>query len=216
MNDEYINFYSHNLKLEGYICLLPKRPVMVICHPHPQYGGTMENSVVLALRNAAWNLGIGTLRFNFRGTGNSEGEHTDGIHEIDDAISAVGYVRAQGVDIEHIYIGGYSFGAGIALKTACIDERIKKVIAVASPSHYDYEYLKSCKTPKLFILAEHDDVAHPKKISTILEQVPQKEIKIVNGTDHFFGGRLDQVEKYTKEFLSTTTTTTMYKNTCGK
>lgn len=213
MNDEYITFSCHDIKLEGYLCVLEKRPAIVICHPHPLHGGTMNNSVVLALRNAAWKLGIGTLRFNFRGTGRSEGTHTDGVREIDDTVSAIGYLRAQGVDTDNIYIAGYSFGAGIALKVACLDERIKKAIAVASPAQYDYDYLRGCRAPKLFILGEYDDVAPPKKMQSILKDITNKEIKIVRGADHFFSGELDTIRDYTEDFLGPVT---LYKNGCGR
>lgn len=213
MNDVYVTLKSHALVLEGYMCSLDKRPAMVICHPHPLNGGSMDSSVVLALRDAAWALGIGTLRFNFRGTGRSEGEHSDGVHEIDDAISAVGFLRSQNVDIDSIYIAGYSFGAGIALKTACLDERIKKVVAVASPAHYEYDYLASCKTPKLFILGEFDEVAPPKRMKTIIDSIPGSETRIIKGADHFFYDELDQVKKCTEEFLAPPT---MYKESCGK
>src|SRR6185295_8845408 len=88
----------------------------VVCHPHPQYGGTMDNNVVVAVTDALRAAGLATLRFNFRGVGSSEGRHGGGAAEVGDAHAALAHLRAAG--IEDVALVGYSFGAAVAARAA--------------------------------------------------------------------------------------------------
>jgi len=213
MDERHVTFKCGDIELEGCASIEPDRPSLIVCHPHPLYGGSMDSSVVLALRNAARNLGMATLRFNFRGTGKSGGRHSDGVHEIEDAKAALEFLLQQNVDAHNISIAGYSFGARIALKLASQDGRIKKVVAVAAPSSYDYSFLKHCATPKLIILGEYDDIAPPKELERILANMPNVEITVIKGADHQFHGELEHIRDIAQKFLSPKT---IYKDYCGR
>jgi len=213
MEEKRVKFACGQIPLEGFIAVAQKKPALVICHPHPLYGGSMDSSVVIALRDAAWGIGMGTLRFNFRGTGGSGGRHSGGVREIEDAESAVEFMRKSGAVPGNVCLAGYSFGAGISLRLAAKDKRIKKVVAVAPPAHYDYAYLKHNKTPKLMILGQYDNVASPQDIEKIMKDFDNTKIKVIKGADHFFYGELDDIKKYTEEFLKSKT---LYKDYCGK
>ncbi|HJU27809.1 MAG TPA: hypothetical protein VJ718_01485, partial [Candidatus Binataceae bacterium] len=115
MKERQVTFASGDLKLEGLLAIPEdSRPARagVVCHPHPLYGGSMYNNVVDAVLEAMWKLGWATLRFNFRGVGQSEGEHGGGAGEADDATAAVKFLGEQtGLTVSNLVLAGYSFGA---------------------------------------------------------------------------------------------------------
>jgi uncharacterized protein len=137
MDEERVSFKSGELTLEG---LLAKPegsdPVRggVICHPHPLYGGSMYNNVVDAALAAMWELGWATLRFNFRGVGASEGEHTSGPGEAADAAAAVEFLTEQpGVQRDGAILAGYSFGAMAAMAAAPQISKLAALTLIALP-----------------------------------------------------------------------------------
>src|SRR5579872_6831057 len=120
MKEESVNIPSGNLKLEA---LIAKPPGVVtsrgavVCHPHPLYGGSMYNNVVEAILDALWKRNFATLRFNFRGVGASEGEHSGGLGEVDDAKAAMQFLLTQqGIANDRAVVAGYSFGAAMAMR----------------------------------------------------------------------------------------------------
>jgi alpha/beta superfamily hydrolase len=184
----------------------------LVCHPHPLYGGTLHNKVVFHAMKALNSFGFSVLRFNFRGTGLSQGEHNHGAGEADDVRAALDWL--DGEFHLPIIFAGFSFGAAVGSRAACADPRVKAVIALGLPvapldeRTYDFGFLQSCDKPKLFISGGRDQfgprAALEKLVATLSEP---KKLIIVEGADHFFEGRMRElrqtIEAWLGEFLST-------------
>lgn len=170
----------------------------LVCHPHPMGGGTMHNKVVYHAMKAMSRLGFPVLRFNFRGTGRSEGTHDDGRGEQDDVRAALDWLE----DAFHrpILFTGFSFGANVGMRVCCGDARVPGVIALGLPvaaegRHYTYKYLPDCNKPKLFISGDHDQYGPVAEVEAVVRTAPDpKELIWIPGADHFFAGKLDQVQ----------------------
>src|SRR5260370_4113720 len=126
----------------------------LVCHPHPLFGGTMHNKVVYNAMKALSGFRYPVLRFNFRGTGLSEGKHDRGRGEVDDVRAAIAWLR-QEFHLPMIFVG-FSFGAAIGMRAACREQDIVAVISLGMPvsaedRHYQYEFLRDCTKPKLFV-----------------------------------------------------------------
>lgn len=172
----------------------------VVCHPHPLYGGTLHNKVVFHAMKALNNLGLPVLRFNFRGAGLSHGEHDHGAGELDDVRTALDWLD-QKYELPMIF-AGFSFGAAVGLRAACPDVRVRALIALGTPVSpiddrtYDYEFLKTCVKPKLFVSGSRDQFASKAKLEALVAQLPEpKMLIIINAADHFFEGRLREMRE---------------------
>jgi len=192
MQSKEITFTSSGLLLEG--CLeLPDnripRPAVVLCHPHPLYGGNMENNVIVAISQALVQKKIMVLRFNFRGTGQSQGRFDQGSGEQDDACAALSFLSEHPeVDSARLGISGYSFGGMIAL-SAGESQELVKAIAVVSPV-VKPGMLRDCKKPKLILCGDNDRVVSTTKIlKETAEMAEPKTVDIIPGVDHFWVGR---------------------------
>ncbi len=168
----------------------------VVCHPHPMMGGTMDNLIVVAVCRTLAARGWVALRFNFRGAGRSAGSFDDGRGEMDDVAGAVNFLCARPeVDANQLAFVGYSFGAGVGLRHAVRDPRVKWLTGIALvQEHYTDPFLDADQRPKLFIAGEHDPWAPPDALSEYVARLsPPKTLHIIPGTDHFFGGREAEV-----------------------
>lgn len=178
----------------------------VVCHPHPVYGGTLHNKVVFHAMKALNGFGFPVLRFNFRGTGLSEGEHAGGIGEVDDARSALDW-------LEHEYslpiiFAGFSFGAAVGLRAAYADDRVRALIALGLPAvpvedrGYDFDFLRTSTKPKLFVSGSRDQFAPAGKLEALVNTFsePKKLVRIEAG-DHFFEGRLKEMRSAIEGWL---------------
>ncbi len=178
----------------------------VVCHPHPLYGGTLHNKVVFHTMKALNSFGFPVLRFNFRGTGLSEGEHAHGIAEVEDVRAALDW-------LEHefalpVMFAGFSFGAAVGLRAACPDERVRALIALGLPVTpiddrvYDFEFLRMCTKPKLFVSGSRDQFGPPGKLEALVNSFaePKKLVRIEAG-DHFFEGRLREVRSSIEDWV---------------
>lgn len=183
----------------------------LVCHPHPRYGGTLHNKVVFHCMKALNSFGFPILRFNFRGTGLSEGDHASGMGEVDDVRAALDWLERE-FPLPIIF-AGFSFGAAVGLCAAYSDERIRALIGLGLPAVpvedriYDFEFLRECTTPKLFVSGSRDQFAPPGKLEALVDTFaePKKLIRIEAG-DHFFEGRLremrEAIEEWVKETLN--------------
>jgi hypothetical protein len=183
----------------------PSTPGAVICHPHPVYGGTMDNNVVMALRDAFMQKGIVCLRFNFRGTGRSQGSHDDGSAERDDVKAALDFLeRTEGIDTSKLMLGGYSFGCWVGFRAASEDTRPKLLVGVGPPVNmYDYEFLKHEARPKLLIAGDRDFVCAVDRFNTLMDGIPEpKKQVIIPGADHFHFGREHYIVNEIVTFLN--------------
>lgn len=179
----------------------------VVCHPHPLFGGTMHNKVVY---NAAKTLdasGLPVLRFNFRGTGRSEGKHDKGIGERDDVRTALDFLAKEFPKIP-LLVAGFSFGCWVGLRVGCEDPRVKLLIGLGAPvNSTDFSFLSTCGKPKLFVHGEKDQFGDPAKLQKVVAAAQgENRVVIVGGADHFFAGKLEQLDSaiasWTKEQIS--------------
>jgi alpha/beta superfamily hydrolase len=177
----------------------------LVCHPHPLGGGTMHNKVVyhaMKVMNAPeWGLSWPVLRFNFRGTGLSQGTH-DGRAEKADVLAAVGWLENEYK--LPLVVAGFSFGAAMALAACCgVDSRagIKAIAALGLPTHaegrdYEYSFLRNCTIPKLFLSGDRDQFAPSAQLAVVAaESSEPKQVVFSPGADHFFAGQLEPMQR---------------------
>jgi alpha/beta superfamily hydrolase len=173
----------------------------LVCHPHPQHGGTMHNKVVYRIARGLRSTGAVVLRFNYRGVNLSEGTYDDGEGELEDARVALNYLRGRYPELPFT-VAGFSFGSRVALRLGCGIAR--RVIAVGFPAAYkDKASLDTCLTPRVFIHSTHDQFGSVEQIESIVEALPEpKQLRLVEATDHFFAGALDVLEETVKTLPS--------------
>lgn len=166
----------------------------VVCHPHPLYGGTMHNKVVYQAAKALHRRGVPVLRFNFRGTGLSEGEHDGGPGEQEDVRAALDYLAAE-FPGRPILLAGFSFGSWVGLRVGCQDARVAELIGLGLPvDNSDMSYLRRCAKPKLILQGGNDQYGSRANVEALFQTLAEpKRLVIVEGADHFFTGRLDEV-----------------------
>lgn len=171
---------------------------VLVCHPHPLGGGTMHNKVVYHTMKVFQALGMPVLRFNFRGTGLSEGSHDHGIGEKDDVRTALDWLESS--YRKPLLVAGFSFGAAVSLAACYNDDRVQALIGLGIPTHaegrdYTYGFLSECKKPKLFVSGDRDQYGPLGQVKAIVEQAAEpKELHIVPQADHFFVGKLDTMQ----------------------
>ncbi len=189
------------LKLDAVLKEQETKKGVVICHPHPLYGGSMNNNVVNALENGFYERGFTTLKFNFRGVGRSEGVYDEGIGEMDDVICAVNFLKETLKDNASILLAGYSFGAWVSIRAALELEGIDSIFIVAYPfSVYDSSPLKQFKGKMVFVAGKYDDIAPVEPLLELYKDLPltEKNLKIIE-SDHFFFGKENEITEFIKE-----------------
>jgi alpha/beta superfamily hydrolase len=167
----------------------------VVCHPHPLFGGTMHNKVVYQAAKSLDALGLPVLRFNFRGTGMSEGKHDRGEGERGDVRVALDFLATEFPNVP-LLVAGFSFGCWVGLRVGCEDERVTSLIGLGAPvNNADFSYLARCGKPKLFVHGSNDIYGDPVKLNNLVASLPgENKIVVVEDADHFFVGKLDQVD----------------------
>lgn len=177
----------------------------VVCHPHPLFKGTMHNKVVYRIAKVFQQEGFAVLRFNFRGTGKSQGEHDRGQGEQDDLRAALAFIESKYADAE-IWVAGFSFGSGVALKVGCGDARVRALVAAGVPvSKYDAYQVPDCGKPKLFVQGSHDEFGSRADLEAAFASLSEpKALKIIEGGDHFFEGHLDELSEAVRDFIRAT------------
>ena len=166
----------------------------VVCHPHPLFGGTMHNKVVFQTAKALHSRGFPVLRFNFRGAGQSVGEHDKGRGETEDVRAAIDYLAREFPALP-IILAGFSFGSVVGLKVGCQDSRVQELIGLGIPvNDSDLTYLENCEKPKLIIQGAKDEFGAKTRVESLFREIPDpKKLVFVLEADHFFTGKLDQV-----------------------
>ena len=199
MKKTSIRFSSGALSLEG-VLDAPEGagsfPAVIVCHPHPLYGGTMDNNVVNGVCEAITRASFVSFKFNFRGVGGSEGEFGQGIGEQEDIKAAILFLATvQEVDCSRIGVVGYSAGATFAFPVVSRDHRVKAIAAVSPPlTNSDYQFLKMCPKPKFLISGSMDDIIPAKQFLKFCQSmVEPKEYEIIKGADHFWLGYESEV-----------------------
>jgi alpha/beta superfamily hydrolase len=167
----------------------------VVCHPHPLFGGTMHNKVVHRIARGLRRRGSVVLRFNFRGVGRSEGEHGEGIGEIEDARAALDWLRHRYSDLPYS-LAGFSFGSRVILQLGCQLQDPVRLVAVGFPVKSETAYLSSCTVPKFFVTSTGDQYAPRDQMEAIYASIAEpKNVIWIEAADHFFAGALDRLEE---------------------
>lgn len=191
-------------------------PIAIVLHPHPQFGGSMNQRVVHKLHYTFYNMGFTVLRFNFRGVGRSQGEYDQGVGELSDAASALDYLQSMNTGSKHCWVAGFSFGAWIGMQLLMRRPEITGFISVAPPANmYDFSFLAPCPSSGLIINGSADRVAPPADTVSLVNKLhDQKGItithEVVEGAGHFFDDEhletmSDSVKGYVRRRLTENT-----------
>ncbi len=196
-------------RLEALLWTSPQpepRFAALVCHPHPLFGGTMHNKVVFRVARVLLDLGFPVFRFNFRGTGQSAGQHSSGRGEPDDVRAALDYLTEQ-FPGRPLLLAGFSFGAWVGLRAGCGDTRVAELVGLGLPANTaNLSFLPACAKPLLIIQGERDPFGAREKVEALVAEMHQAhpgqaELAVVPGADHFFAGKLDQVDAALRAWL---------------
>ncbi len=173
----------------------PPIEAAVVCHPHPQFGGTMHNKVVYRLARGLRKSGCVVLRFNYRGVNLSEGEYADGIGETEDARAALRELQARYPDLPAM-AAGFSFGSRVALRLSSQESMLRRVIAVGFPTRVEErDFVYAVHVPKFFVQSTNDEFGPRTQFAEFFETLAEpKELHWVPAADHFFKDNLDGYE----------------------
>jgi hypothetical protein len=182
---------------------VPPQLAAVVCHPHPLFGGTMHNKVVYQAAKSLDALGIPVLRFNFRGAGLSGGEHDRGQGEQGDVRSALDFLHNEFPGVP-LLVAGFSFGSVVGLRVGCEDPRVSHLIGLGIPvNSSDFSFLNGCNKPKLFVHGSNDKFGAAEKVKTLVASWPgENRLVVVDEADHFFAGKLDQLDRAINTWLT--------------
>jgi alpha/beta superfamily hydrolase len=200
--EEKITFPSGRYRLEGYWQAGNGSNGVVITHPHPLYGGTMDNSVVETVQTAYQKEGYATLRFNFRGVGGSQGNFDNGIGEQDDVRAAIAYV--ENMNVSAVDLAGYSFGAWVNAGVAADScTSIASMMMISPPVGFiEFENANTLGCLKLVVTGSADDIAPAHQIRDLLPAWnPNTQFEIIDGCDHFYSGHLDRLQSILIRYL---------------
>jgi alpha/beta superfamily hydrolase len=179
----------------------------LVSHPHPLFGGTMHNKVVYHAAKALQSFGFPVLRFNFRGAGLSEGTHDHGDGEVDDVLAALDWLQREYG--RPILFAGFSFGSSVGLRACCGDGRVKGMAALGLPvraggREYHYNFLATCRQPKLFVSGTADEYGPRAAIEAVVAAAAiPATLVLVPGADHFFAGKLEQMQLALTSWIET-------------
>lgn len=202
MAEQRVFITSGNLQLEALLDLVRGAAGVVVTHPHPLYGGDMENAVVEAVVRVYRSRGYSTLRFNFRGVGMSRGSYDDGRGEQEDVRSALRFLAAQGAN--KIDLAGYSFGAWVNLLANPVAARPERLILISPPVAFlDFSSVGFTPPLKLVVAGSRDQFAPPEQIRRLLPGWnPEARLEVVAGADHFYWGYGEALETILGDFLA--------------
>jgi alpha/beta superfamily hydrolase len=194
MNEKAVTFRSGDLTLEGILHLPEGKPAGagLVCHPHPLYGGSMYNNVVDAVIEAMGQRNWAALRFNFRGVGSSEGEHSGGVGEGEDAVAAAGFLAEHlGLPLKQVVVAGYSFGAmATALAAPKLGDTAALLLVALPLRMADLDALTQFKGPLLLSAGDSDSYCPAADLKRLGEKLGGRaQVRIIERADHFFGGR---------------------------
>lgn len=170
----------------------------LVLHPHPLGGGTMHNKVVFRAAAALHEAGFVTLRINFRGVGESTGEHDEGRGELDDVRAGLDYLASNYPGLK-ILLCGFSFGARVGLEVGIADERVNYLIGIGTPlDRYDFGFLERCRKPLLLVHGERDEHGDIEKLRSLVSQIQSSvdvQLVVIPDADHFFEGQLNDLKR---------------------
>lgn len=225
MIEERVHFRANGLELEGILTYhedsLPS-PAILLCSPHPGLGGDMDNNVIMSLARVSARMGFISLRFNYRGVGNSESREKDIVQKyryweeslyrgnyadaVNDTQAALNFLTSQ-VDRDKIFIAGYSFGAVVGMKAGTENNRVVAFASISAPfGKYNLDFLQHCKKGKLFLYSENDFAATTEETLMGFSKISSPKIlELVQNTDHFYRGQEEYVSQKVSNFFMTFT-----------
>jgi uncharacterized protein len=180
----------------------PPRAVVVLAHPHPEYGGTMHTKMVYQGAKGFTRIGCAVVRFNFRSVGLSAGTFDAGPGEMDDFRAAIAFAAERFPGLP-IWAAGASFGAWIAVVVGAEDPRVSMLVAIAPPvDRFDFAVLTRCEKPKFFIHGEEDELISIRLVRELYAKVPEpKELAVIDAASHLFEGCASEVGEAIEELL---------------
>ncbi|MFC1489255.1 alpha/beta hydrolase [Thermodesulfobacteriota bacterium] len=189
-----IFFQSDDFQIEGLLDERTSDKGVVVSHPHPLYGGDMFAAGVESIVHAYWKKGFTTLRFNFRGVGNSQGRHDNGVGEQQDVLAALSCLRETG--IKTVDLVGYSFGAWVNAHAIQQGSSVARMVMVSPPVGFmDFQKVRGIDCLKLVVTGSRDSIAPRELIQEMLSDWnPNALFEIIQGADHFYGGYFDRLE----------------------
>jgi alpha/beta superfamily hydrolase len=182
-------------------------PVALLLHPHPLYGGTMNNPIVMELYNIFDALGFSTFRFNFRGVGKSEGKFDNGLGELADAAAALDWVQRQNPNTNQCWVSGFSFGAVICMQLLMRRPEITRFVSVSpQPNLYDFNFLAPCPASGLIVHGKKDEIAPLDDVQKLAQKLQaQKNITVmyeeVSGANHFYDNEIPKLKKIIENYI---------------
>src|SRR5260370_25115418 len=178
------------------------RGVALVLHPHPLGGGTMQNKVVFRAAAALNDAGLLVLRINFRGVGQSTGEHDEGRGEREDVRAGLDYLSANYAG-EAITLCGFSFGARVGLEVGSADERVLRLISIGTPvDKYDFSFLERCRKPILFVQGDVDEYGDVERLRELVATIQAPvQLSIIKGAGHFFDDQLEELKAAISEWV---------------
>ncbi len=182
------------------------RAVAVVCHPHPLHGGTLSNKVVHTLARGFNELGAASVRFNFRGVGDSEGVYADTVGETADLLAVLAWVQARYPGLP-VWLAGFSFGAYVALRAVSGPERGSQpdcLVTVAPPvNFFDFSILQAPQLPWLLVQGDADEIVPAQQVlDWAAASRPSPALHTLEGAGHFFHGRLNELRDGLREWMS--------------
>ena len=180
----------------------PPTAVVIVGHPHPLHGGTMHTKAVFQAAKAFCRLGCAVVRFNFRGVGASEGTYAEGKGELDDFRAVMDFAAKRYAPVP-LWAAGVSFGSWVAMTAGALDSRVERLVGLALPSQlFDFSTVRDSPKPKFFIHGEYDQVCPLKSVRELYARCAEpKELVVIDGSDHLFDGRLDEVAQTIEDLL---------------
>lgn len=185
----------------------PTSPVAILLHPHPQFGGTMNNQIIYNLYYMFVKRGFAVLRFNTRGVGRSQGAFDHGIGELQDAATALDWLQAINKESRGCWIAGSSYGAWIGMQLLMRRPEVEGFISVSPPENlYDFSFLAPCPSSGLIIHGEKDKVAPPESVQKLVDKLKTQkgitiEQQIVPGANHFYQDHMEELIERCGEYL---------------
>ncbi|MDX2049746.1 MAG: alpha/beta hydrolase [Rickettsiaceae bacterium] len=184
-----------------------RAPAAIVLHPHPLYGGSMNNKVVYAVYKTLMQSGMSVLRINFRGVGRSQGNFDSGVGELSDAATALDWLQIKTPLAKEFWLAGFSFGSWIALQLIMRRPEVNNFIAVSPPvNKFDFSFLSPCPIPGLIVHGNQDSIVDEASVISLVDKLTkQKNLKVdfrsIDGADHFFRNKINDLEEIIQDYL---------------
>lgn len=192
-------------------------PLAVVLHPHPLYGGTMNNKVVYNLYQTFVNNGFSVLRLNFRGVGRSQGKYDNGIGELADAAAALDWIQLQNPDSRSCWICGFSFGAWIAMQLMMRRPEIDGFACISPPVNmYDFSFLSPCPASGIITQGDLDSVVNEPAVSAIAAKLNKQrgidvQYSLIHGADHYYRTKMEELQETLDTYIKERVANAVYK-----